>query len=78
MAQRSPLWPARLDHIRLDSDNAKDLADFYCATLGFAAVPLADGSLLLHAPDRRLVIGAGARASQPYSAFRLAEPCLYR
>jgi len=73
MVNRSPLWPAQLDHIRLDTEDVQGLADFYCATLGFAAVPLADGSLLLHAPDRRLVIGAGARASQPYSAFRLAD-----
>ena len=74
MANRSPLWPAQLDHIRLDSDDAQGLAEFYCATLGFAAMPLADGSRLLQAPGRRLVIGDGARASQPYSAFRLASP----
>ena len=73
MANRSPLWPAQLDHIRLDSDDAPGLADFYCATLGFLASPLADGSRFLHAPGRRLVIGEGARASQPYSAFRLAD-----
>ena len=73
MAQRSPLWPARLDHIRLDSDNARGLADFYCATLGFAATALADGSLLLEAPARRLVIGSGAPGTQPYSAFRLGS-----
>jgi catechol 2,3-dioxygenase len=74
MAFRSPLWPARLDHIRLDSNDARGLADFYCATLGFAAAPLADGSRLLQAPGRRLVIGDDARAGQPYSAFRLANP----
>jgi len=73
MAQRSPLWPARLNHIRLDSDNARGLADFYCATLGFAATALADGSLLLEAPARRLVIGSGAPGTQPYSAFRLGS-----
>jgi catechol 2,3-dioxygenase-like lactoylglutathione lyase family enzyme len=73
MAYRSPLWPARLDHIRLDSDDVKGLADFYCATLGFAATALADGSHLLQAPARRLVIGRGTPGTQPYSAFRLGS-----
>jgi catechol 2,3-dioxygenase len=73
MAQRSPLRPARLDHIRLDSDNARGLADFYCKTLGFAATALADGSLLLQAPARHLVIGSSTPGTQPYSAFRLGS-----
>ena len=71
MPYRTPLWPAQLDHIRLDSDDARGLAEFYCATLGFAATSLTDGSRVLQAPGRRLVIGDGAPASQPYSAFRL-------
>ncbi len=73
MAQRSPLWPAQLDHIRLDADDPQGLAAFYCATLGFAAATLDNGSCLLQGPGRRLVIGSGAPGTQPYSAFRLAD-----
>src|SRR5260370_36675904 len=71
MSHRSPLWPAQLDHIRLDSDDAASLAAFYCDTLGFADVAQPDGSHLLQAPARRIVIGPGAGGTQPYSAFRL-------
>ena len=37
MPVRSPLWPAKLDHIRLDSADPAALARFYGETLGFAA-----------------------------------------
>ena len=71
MQHRSPLWPAQLDHIRLDSDDPASLAAFYCDTLGFADAAQPDGSHLLQAPARRIVIGPGAAGTQPYSAFRL-------
>lgn len=71
MVHRSPLWPAKLDHIRLDTGDPAGLAAFYAGTVGFAALPQADGSILLHGRERRLVIGGGAPGTQPYSAFRL-------
>jgi catechol 2,3-dioxygenase len=74
MPHRSPLWPARLDHIRLDSDAPERLAAFYAATIGFGAAAQDDGSIVLAGPERRLVIGPGAPGTQPYSAFRLADP----
>jgi catechol 2,3-dioxygenase-like lactoylglutathione lyase family enzyme len=74
MIHRSPLWPAKLDHIRLDTGDPAGLAAFYAAMVGFAERPQADGSILLHGEERRLVIGAGAPGTQPYSAFRLANP----
>jgi catechol 2,3-dioxygenase len=73
MIRRSPLWPAKLDHIRLDSDDPEGLSRFYAATVGFTSHRQADGSLLLDGPDRRLVIGRGSPGTQPYSAFRLAD-----
>jgi catechol 2,3-dioxygenase len=74
MVHRSPLWPARLDHIRLDTDDPAGLAAFYAETIGFAARPQPDGSIVLHGQERRLVIGVGAPGAQPYSAFRLGSP----
>jgi catechol 2,3-dioxygenase-like lactoylglutathione lyase family enzyme len=74
MPQRSPLWPAQLDHIRLDAADPKGIADFYAATLGMNALAQADGTTLLSGTRRRIVIGGGAPGTQPYSAFRLGGP----
>ena len=73
MIARTPLWPAQLDHIRLDSDRPAPLVDFYRVTLGMAATPLADGTVLMQAPERRILIGPGHRGAQPFMAFRLGS-----
>ncbi len=74
MPQRSPLWPAQLDHIRLDAADPEGIADFYAATLGMTALAQADGTTLLSGTRRRIVIGRGTPGTQPYSAFRLGDP----
>ncbi len=74
MTARSPLWPAKLDHIRLDSDDPARLARFYGETLGLASRPLPDGTIALEGPERRLLIGPGKPGTQPLSAFRLGDP----
>src|ERR1700693_4709333 len=71
MLDRSPLWPAQLDHIRLDSDDPAALVSFYRNALGMTPTELADGSVLLQAPARRLLIGRGPRGAQPFIAFRV-------
>ncbi len=43
MPTDSPIWPAPLDHLRLDSDMPNRLADLYAGLLGF---DLPDGSRL--------------------------------
>jgi len=43
MPTDSPIWPAPLDHLRLDSDAPDRLADFYAGLLGFDAFDLPDG-----------------------------------
>jgi catechol 2,3-dioxygenase len=63
------LWPARLDHIRLDSDDPPRLAAFYSEALGMTPIPLEDGTLLMSGPQRRIVIGEGIPGGQPYTAF---------
>jgi catechol 2,3-dioxygenase len=73
MPHPSPLWPARLDHFRLDAADPEPLVAFYRDTLGLAATALADGSTLLQGRERRLVIGPGAARTQPWIAYRLGE-----
>src|SRR3954447_19821279 len=67
----SPTWPARLDHVRLDSDDPARLAAFYRDPLGMRPSPLGDGTTLLGGPRRRIVIGKGAPGAQPFIAYRL-------
>jgi catechol 2,3-dioxygenase len=74
MTLSSPIWHARLDHIRLDSDDPARLAAFYHEALGMAPTPLADRTILLQGNERRIVIGRGAPGAQPYSAFALPDP----
>ncbi len=71
MITRSPIWPAKLDHIRLDSPDPAALARFYGETLGLAARPLSDGTVALEGRGRSIVIGKGEAGTQPLSAFRL-------
>ena len=73
MPTDSPIWPAPLDHLRLDSDRPNRLADFYADLLGFDRFDLPDGSRLLQGPGRRLVIGAGKPGARPYHGFRLRD-----
>lgn len=73
MAFSSPIWQARLDHIRLDSDDPARLVAFYHEALGMAPTPLDDGTMLLQGNQRRIVIGRGTPGTQPYSAFALSD-----
>jgi catechol 2,3-dioxygenase len=73
MSLSSPVWPARLDHIRIDSDDPARLAAFYHEALGMAPTPLDDRTILLQGDERRIVIGRGAAGAQPYSAFAMAD-----
>jgi len=71
MLARSPLWPAQLDHIRIDSDEPAALIAFYRSALGMTPTVLDDGTVLMQAPDRRIVVGRGMRGAQPLIAFRV-------
>jgi catechol 2,3-dioxygenase len=74
MPPQTGLWPARLDHFRLDSDDPPRLAAFYHDALGMAPEKLGDGTILVSGRERRLIIGRGTPGAQPYLAFRLGEP----
>jgi catechol 2,3-dioxygenase-like lactoylglutathione lyase family enzyme len=69
----SPLWPADLHHIRIDSPDPARLAAFYARAMGMTATPLGDDTYRVEGRERRLVIGRGAARAHPYSAFALAD-----
>ncbi len=71
MAIESPIWPAQLDHLRLNSDEPAKLSAFYADALGYHASALPDGDHLLQGPGRRLVVGKGEPGARPYHGFRL-------
>ena len=77
MFNRGPLWPAQLDHIRIDSEQPAPLISFYRDAMGMTPVELDDGTVLMQAPARRILIGRGVSGAQPFMAFKLqTEPQL--
>jgi len=72
MTAASPIWPAQLDHMRLESDDPKALADFYARALGFEVHGFGE-DFLLQAPGRRQIIGKGERGGRTYHAYRLQD-----
>lgn len=71
MSDISPLWPATLDHLRLDSPNPEALAAFYRDAMGMMPTRLDGDLILLNGPQRRLLIGKGPPNGQPFSAMAL-------
>ena len=70
----SPLWPAQLDHLAIESPDPKLLADFYGRALGMEVTPLADAAWLAAGKERRFIICDGSLRGHAYSAFALASP----
>ncbi|MDA0275855.1 MAG: VOC family protein [Proteobacteria bacterium] len=66
-------WPARLHHLRRDSEDAAGLARYYGELLGDAVEPLPGGDWLVAGRGRRMVVGKGAKASVPYYALELRD-----
>ena len=73
MSIESPIWPAQLDHLRLNSDDPAMLAAFYGRVFGFHVSDFTDGSYLLQGPGRRLVVGKGKPGERPYHGFRVQD-----
>ena len=71
MTLESPIWPAQLDHLRLDSDDPAMLADFYANAFGYHQKSLPDETYLLQGPGRRLIVGPGKPGARPYHGYRL-------
>ena len=71
MTQDSPIWPAQLDHFCINAPEPSELADFYCAAIGYDAIDLPSGATLLQGQSRRLVVAEGEAHGRPYHAYRL-------
>lgn len=73
MLDVSPLWPADLDHLRIDSPAPQALAEFYAGALGMSVSPLGGDAYLAEGHQRRLVIGRGEARGNPWNAFALED-----
>ena len=70
MSQRSALWPARLHHLRYDSQQPEAMARFYRDGLGMEPRELGESLWLMAGGERRVLIGGG-ETELAFSAFAL-------
>ncbi len=73
MTTKSPLWPARLHHIKITSDQTPVLLDFYQRALELTIEEVTDGVWDLRGGDRRFLIGRGKRNGLAFSAFAIND-----
>ncbi|MCH7544052.1 MAG: VOC family protein [Proteobacteria bacterium] len=73
MADRRPLWPARLHHLGLVSADAGALVGFYQRVLGYDAEELTEGRWRLRGRERELLVSQGARAGLGFAAFAVED-----
>ncbi len=73
MADRRPLWPARLHHLGLVSANAGALAGFYQRVLGYDAEELSESRWRLRGKERELIVTQGAEAGLGFAAFAVDD-----
>ena len=67
----SPIWPSQLDHLCLNSDDPKMLAEYYSNAFGYHKLAISEDTYLLQGKERRLVIGKGSPGERPYHGFKL-------
>jgi catechol 2,3-dioxygenase-like lactoylglutathione lyase family enzyme len=70
----SPLWPSRLHHIKITSDQPHLLLDFYQRVLESDIQELSDGLWHLAGGERALLVGRGQRNGLGFSAFAIDDP----
>ncbi|MBI3993655.1 MAG: VOC family protein [Candidatus Lambdaproteobacteria bacterium] len=73
MGARSPLWPATLHHLRIDSAQPEAMAEFYARVFGLVRHELADGTLALVGGQRRVLIGRGRGKSLNFGAYAVRD-----
>lgn len=73
MTSTSPVWPARLDHVKVTSPQPAVMLDFYRGILGGAVSELTDGEWLLAGAQRRLVVGRGPAKKLAYAAYAVED-----
>ena len=73
MTVQSPLWPARLHHIKITSDQPAILLDFYQRVMEPKISEVTDGLWHLEGAERNFLIGRGPRNGLGFSAFAIDE-----
>ena len=69
----TPIWPALLDHVCLDTPQPGPMRAFYRDALGMAEHALGKGTWLLEGPGRRLLLRDGAAPGLSYAGFSLDD-----
>ena len=69
----TPLWPARLHHLKRCSAEPERLARWYAELLGDRLEPLANGEWLVQGHQRRLLVGRGAPGAVPSIALAMRD-----
>ena len=70
----SPLWPAPLHHLALESPDPERLADFLVATLQMRRERAPGGGAVLVGPGRLIVVEPGPGAGARHVAYGLEDP----
>ena len=70
----SPLWPAPLHHLALESPNPERLADFLAATLQMRCERASGGGATLVGPGRLIVLEPGRGPTARHVAYGLDDP----
>ena len=70
----SPLWPAPLHHLALESPDPDRLADFLAETLRMRREPARGGGAVLVGPDRLIVLGPGPEPGARHVAYAMDDP----
>jgi catechol 2,3-dioxygenase len=69
----TPLWPARLHHLRRDSTEPERLARWYGALLDDRVEALPNGEWLVQGHARRLLVGSGKSGAVPSIALAMRD-----
>ena len=67
----SPLWPAPLHHLALESADPERVSDFLAATLQMRCERTPGGGAILAGPDRVIVVEPGSGAGARHVAYEL-------
>ena len=70
----SPLWPALLHHLALESPDPERLADFLATTLQMRCEPAPGGGAVLAGPERLIVVEPGSGAGARHVAYAVGDP----
>ena len=72
MAENQLIWPARLHHFALTSENPGDMADWYVRAMGYVKESHGDGWLLRGA-ERHLMVMPGKKSQVAFSSYAVTD-----